>query len=307
MSTWAEIKLKSLQKMFAASNTILNDSATKEYVAAMPGACNEALQMLATAGKFIIKAIDIAHNPVDNLLSDGDRIKKQERGTMRFEVDGARSMYFEYYGVGTYKVYVNNVQKLSGTLASRSGYSVMKKLIENPNDAKVVLEIYSSYPIALKNVALYSATFETENDIQSYAEYVRYPLKTLATDFYMLDDSPLVFEGDVTTSRYINTSDFFQEGNTVLVLPRNLAGNFKVFYKAYPTQITSSTADDYVLELDPEVEALLPLYIASQLYKDDDIGIATTYRNEFEIAFERLKDSVIAPSAEHFTSETGWI
>lgn len=71
--------------------------------------------------------------------------------------------------------------------------------------------------------------------------------------------------------------------------------------------ITLDTPDDEILAIDPEVAALLPLYMASQLYKDDDSGIATVYRNEFEVAFERLKDSVSAPSSERFTSESGWI
>ena len=47
--------------------------------------------------------------------------------------------------------------------------------------------------------------------------------------------------------------------------------------------------------------------MASQLYKDDDNGIATSYRNEFEVAFERLKANNVSPSAEKFTSESGWI
>ena len=33
---------------------------------------------------------------------------------------------------------------------------------------------------------------------------------------------------------------------------------------------------------------LIPLYIASQLYKDDDISQATAYRNEFEVGLQDL-------------------
>ena len=33
---------------------------------------------------------------------------------------------------------------------------------------------------------------------------------------------------------------------------------------------------------------LIPLYIASQLYKDDDISQATAYRNEFEVGLQNL-------------------
>lgn len=307
MKTWADIKLATLKKMFAASgDTIPTDNSTRDYLAAMPDAANEALQLLATAGKFIIKHIDIAHNPVRNLLSD-TKIQSMERGSMVFEGLGARSLFFEYFGVGTYSIQIDGVDYANGILEARNGYGTFRKAIVNPNDKKVVLTITSLYPFAVKNVAMYSAEFEFEDDIPTYAEKVLYHLNDMVDDFYALDDEPIVYEGDSEISRYQKTSDFFQEGNTVLVLDRNMPGNFRIYYKAYPQSIDSSTADDTVLSIDPEVMALLPLYMASQIYKDDDNGIATSYRNEFEVAFSRLKDSVAAPSAERFTSESGWI
>ena len=58
MTTWKDIKYATLQKMFSisgSSTSLPNDSANMEYINAMPQACNEALQLLSTAGKFIIK------------------------------------------------------------------------------------------------------------------------------------------------------------------------------------------------------------------------------------------------------------
>ena len=66
------------------------------------------------------------------------------------------------------------------------------------------------------------------------------------------------------------------------------------------------TPDDYELALDPEVVTLLPMYMASQLYKDDDNSLSTIYRNEWEVAFERLSQNSNAPHKEEFTSESGW-
>ena len=79
-----------------------------------------------------------------------------------------------------------------------------------------------------------------------------------------------------------------------------------MYYKKYPQSITSETEDDYEFILDPEVAALIPLYMASQLYKDDDNAIATVYRNEFEVAFERLTQFAEVPRKEEFVSESGW-
>ena len=93
----------------------------------------------------------------------------------------------------------------------------------------------------------------------------------------------------------------------MLVLDRDTPGNFRVYYKAYPQKITLETPDEEELAIDDEVYPLLCLYMASQLFLDDDSSTATIYRNNFEVGFERLKDSVSTPSAERFTSESGWI
>lgn len=46
--------------------------------------------------------------------------------------------------------------------------------------------------------------------------------------------------------------------------------------------------DDDELNLPNSACVLIPLYIASQLYKDDDISQATAYRNEFEVGLQDL-------------------
>lgn len=308
MVTWRDIKLIVLQKMFAADgSTIPTDTSTRDYIAAMPGAANEGLQHLATAGKFIIKSIDIAHNPIKNIISNGKHIHSQEMGTMTFSGDGARSYSFSYFGLGSYRILVDGVEVKNETLETQRGYTEVKGFIDNPNKKSVVLEIHSDYPIAVKDFALYSATFPTVEEIPTFAEKVRYDLREIAPDFYMLETDDIYYEGDADVSRYIRTSDYFQEGNNVLVLDRDTPGNFKIYYKAYPQNIPQDITDDTELTIDNEVVPLLCLYMAAELYKDDDNGIATSYRNEFEVGFSRLKDSISTPSAERFTSESGWI
>ena len=53
-------------------------------------------------------------------------------------------------------------------------------------------------------------------------------------------------------------------------------------------KIDKNTADDYKLTIPEDACVLIPLYIASQLYKDDDISQATAYRNEFETGLQDL-------------------
>ena len=306
MTTWFDIKLSALQKMFAADgDKIIKDESTKDYIAGMPYTANEGLQLLSTAGKFIIKPLQITHNPVRNLIPRNSKLIQLESGEYKVEADNVKSYYFQVSGKGTCDVILNNLVIETIIIDNKQGFKDFRGLISNPNKDKVTLLFKTDYPMALKNIALYSATWETVDEVQAYGEKVKYKLRDLAPDFYMIETTDIYFEGN--SNPYTQTQNYWQEGNTVLVLDRDEIGNYTIYYKAYPEQITADTDDTYELPIDEEVAVLLPLYMASQLYKDDDNGIATSYRNEFEVAFERLKNKANTPSAGEFISKTGWI
>lgn len=305
MSTWYDLKLAVLQKMFSADDVILTDESTMGYLAAMPHCANEGLALLATAGKFITKSVKIAQMDIVNLVSESisNPIHEFSDG-YSYQTDRGQSFYFEVSGTGTCNIYVDNA--LFDTISiDNKGYEAYKGLIENTDDKAVKFEFITSYPMALKNVAIYKENFADANDVVPFTDKIKYDMTALAEDFYMIDPQGIYFEG--AYQKYLQTSDFYQEGTKTLVLDRDMIGNFTIYYRAYPPQITSETEDDYILPIDAEVYALLPLYMASQLYKDDDNGIATTYRNEFEVGFDRLVNSANLSAYEKFTSETGWI
>lgn len=62
----------------------------------------------------------------------------------------------------------------------------------------------------------------------------------------------------------------------------------KKYNKKAVDKIDDTTKDDYIINYPEDACILIPLYIASQLYKDDDISQATAYRNEFEIGLQDL-------------------
>ncbi len=304
--TWKEIKLATLQKMFAAEGSnIPTDESVTDYIAGMPQAANEALQLLSTANKFIIKTLEIAHNPVANLLSESvaKKVHTKEGGEISFRGSNAHSFYFEFLGKGNYVIYVDGVQVDAGVVDSKNAYKAVKGVFGN-NGGETAIVFSSEYPFSVKNVALYKAKYETSEEVMPYTEKIRYDLKVLAEDFYQLARSEVYYEGE--NPEYARTADYFQEGESVFLVSREVSGNYTIYYKAYPPTITVSTEDDYVLPLDSEVVVLLPLYMASQLYKDDDNGIATVYRNEFEVAREQLYNQVSMLSDEHIVSESGW-
>lgn len=58
--------------------------------------------------------------------------------------------------------------------------------------------------------------------------------------------------------------------------------------KASIDHVNYETKANVEIDLPEDACVLIPLYIASQLYKDDDISQATAYRNEFEVGLADL-------------------
>lgn len=209
--TWKELQIICLQKMFAISGDILvKDDATLPYLSSMPGVVNEALQLLATAGRFLKKKIVIQQG------------------------------------------------------------------------------------------------FENTAPTETAGRYLKYDLKTLVPDFYSLFEQAIYLESG---QEYGKAYDYAIENESVFVLDGGLTGRWTVYYNAYPQKITATTPDDEELSIHPEAVVLIPLYVASQLYKEDDIGFAVQCRNEFESAREILlaqRDSLSHSGHEGFTSANGW-
>ena len=62
----------------------------------------------------------------------------------------------------------------------------------------------------------------------------------------------------------------------------------KQYDRTVTPKIEDDTGVDDEIDLPESACVLIPLYIASELYKDDDIQLATQYRNEFEVGIQDL-------------------
>ena len=300
--TWRDIKLATEQKMYAANGSeIVDDESTKDYLAGMPYAANEGLQRLLTAGKFLTKSISLNHMPAKNLVPEHTAIALNDGKSFTFSADGVKSFYFQYSGIGTVTIERENLTTTM-SLDSYGKYTEYKGNYDNDANETVTITFQSDYPATVKNIALYDTYFPEDSLVPEYGRYVKYDLKTLASDFYNLFDNSISYEdGNV----YLNTTDYYRESDHILILPSNKPGSYTIWYHAYPEQITEETEDDYVLPIDPDVAVLLPLYMASQLYMDDDLAIATTLRNQFEVGLESLVNTSHYSGKEKFTSE--WV
>lgn len=132
----------------------------------------------------------------------------------------------------------------------------------------------------------------------------RYDMKKLTDDFYR----PGTLEAYQVEGEAVRpVSGFGYVAQHYLVVPSDWAGTYEIWYDAWPKPFSTATEDGYVIPLDDDVAVILPLYMASQLYKDDDNGIATTYRNEFEAARDVLRKKNAGVYTDAWRSVTGWV
>ena len=135
-------------------------------------------------------------------------------------------------------------------------------------------------------------------------EVITVDLNSIVDDLFQLKTNGIYFS-DTDGRVYENDQeDYF--GNDYLLLNGKNYGVYRVYYYAYPLKATADTAGGEDMQLDPDVASLVPLYMASQLYKDDDNGIAISYRNEFEVGRELLTRERNNGGSGKFRSTTGW-
>lgn len=119
--------------------------------------------------------------------------------------------------------------------------------------------------------------YELEKDEDS--DY--YDLNNLLDDFSKLNDviapSTENIKWEMVSRNLLHITNW--NGDTVQLL-----------YESKPQQITSKTKDNTDIELPIEYANLIPLYIAGELYKDDDLSLATMYMNEFMTMVSNYKN-----------------
>lgn len=100
------------------------------------------------------------------------------------------------------------------------------------------------------------------------------------------------------------------EGDTTLVIPGEQEGDYTLWYRAYPQKVDAETPDETELDLTEDAAALLPIYMAAELYKDDSLALATVLRNEYEDGLGKLRGAYEETGNGMFagmrTNTTGW-
>lgn len=296
---WGEIKLATLKKIDPAYTSLTPTRNTKDYLNSMVETGNRGLRDLATAGKYIIKSYEILQNPIPNLLGDMSAIYQHLNEDIEYS---AKAYAYSFDVDGPCEVYIEANNVVVGTITHTTNeYKNYKGRIINLFNDDITIRFSGDYPYQYTNVALYGVMFESDEKVWRYSKQRKYNLKELVDDFYELHSTDVVHE-----TPYLKIGDYFWEGDSTLVLNGTQSGKWIVHYFAYPQTLDKQTPDLTEMGLDPEVEALLPLYMASELYFEESPSKATQFRNQYEAGKEQLKPVKTHGKAQ-FVDTSGWL
>jgi hypothetical protein len=321
--TWKEIKDTSLQLMFSYSNrgAVSTALSNTDYTLAMPMLANLALRDLSVACP-IRRSLYVKQYEETNITSLYTAYTSTSGQTV-IEAPLARSFYCDIDGTCTvFYEYVQSdltVVVIESEIIANASYAPVRYAFP----AHDLLRVRIVGNVRIKNYAFY-ATEYAEDDIPSPAEWQAYSISDLITAQSQLPFREMA-EKPVRVNEYDISPYVRWDGIDRLMIPSAgpsiaeddededaspvvyVSGEIFIHYFAYPTPITSATSDTHIVELDSEAADLIPFYIASVLYSEDDANLALTYRNTYREGKANLSAKGETFGSDQFISTTGWI
>lgn len=275
-------------------------------------AANYAQNYICFSARPIIGKYVISNRCLENLIPSALKQMNvtEYRGTkITFSASSVKSYYFECDGNGTYKV-IDNDGETEYALQSSGGFVSYRGFA----NGTVKIEFYGDYAYNIKNVAMYGVkTSANVADIPAYTQYVPYNIKNLVdvggAKVFMgfAEDKPIMKGNFSDGDSYTEVTDYKKERGDTIYLNRFEKGEYSVWYKKYPEQITATTADDYELTLDEISASVVPLLMAYRLWFSKDPQMAM---NWFNLAVQTLDDIKINQandeSASEYVNTSGW-
>jgi hypothetical protein len=284
-------KTKALQYMREYSNNanLISSTVNADYTLAFNNAADTAQKKIATIKK-IISTYSFSRNPILNQLGlltgfdiqqhlNVDLIDTMAIGSQAyyFEVDRQCSVYIEEQVGGVWTIL--STITVPNTVISFTAY---KGLI-TPSSLlnQVRIRFGGLYPYNIRNRYLCQYTFPTVADIPDYTNYVEY---TMPNNFMKLKS--VIHRGDPNVYEHI--SNHYWRGKRILVVRYDIAGSFDIEYYQYPADITASTDDNYVFELDIDACEAIPYFMGAMALIEENPSVSTMLLNLYQAELSNL-------------------
>jgi len=277
-------------------------------------AANRALLQVCKL-KPVVSHYVLNHKPLRNLVTESTFTPIERAEDLDFEAADAKAYYFEADGNGVAYIEKQDANSDSWsiiqqiTLTSTGAFISYKGFIKdgaNYVSGQVRLRFSGEFLYSVRNVAMYEYLRSAEeNDIPAYEPYTRYNIRSLASDFLALCCPPIQEDDE----HKILNQDYQMEGDSIILLPYDKRGVFKVLYERLPQMLvnTGSVSDDEtVIDLDEELCSLLPTLIAAYVWVDDEPSKSEYYLSLYRERAVDIERRNIDNKPVMYKNSNGW-
>ena len=256
-----------------------------------------------------IASVTLDHVSPENLIDDVFT-PKYVKGELNFIAGAPRCAYFEYNGNG--RVFFEEMGEDGAFIPffdeeiRHEGVGFTEyRVILGEKTGLVRMRIVGDYVFSIRNVAMYEDLWGSEReDVPKRGAYTAYDMREIAEDFLEFNTPPVAEEDG-----YMSAEDYRIEGGTVLLLPYDKPGAYKVLYKRLPRKINGEDSledSTEVIDLDDELAALLPPLIAAYVYAEDEPDRSEYYMSLYRQSAAEIRATMRKASVVAIKNKSGW-
>lgn len=162
------------------------------------------------------------------------------------------------------------------TLALIEEYS--PNMNEKTEDEDIALRLPFLYNLAYKELAIAKKIVATKtySEIPDEQKQDRYTPYNLPSDLYQIKNIVTLDEDN----KPIN-ADYYIIQNKIYINDNSKGKTVLEYYK-YPQEINEETTDDFYLEIDEDVQGILPYKVADDILKTDPSADYTAFATEYQ-------------------------
>ena len=162
------------------------------------------------------------------------------------------------------------------TLALIEEYS--QNMNEKTEEEDIALRLPFIYNLAYKELAMIKKIVATKtySEIPDEQKQDRYTPYNLPSDLYQIKNIVTLDEDN----KPIN-ADYYTIQNKIYINDNSNGKTVLEYYK-YPQEINEDTTDDFYLEIDEDVQGILPYKVADDILKTDPSADYTAFATEYQ-------------------------
>ena len=211
---------------------------------------------------------------------------------LNIPLSGGTAYTFEVCGKGNYRI-------ANGDLVSVDNTRFVRVFGTIPNGAtEAVIAFEGDYTLTVRNVAVYEGKFSSAASIPAYSSRAEYDIDEI--NFVALD-------GKSITTEDVELYGIKILDNRKITVPWETRGEVGVRYQRKIDEVTVNTSDYDALDIDPDLDRLLPLLVASYVFlSDDTTAKAQYYRQLYEADRAMIMREIRNLDRNNLIKTNGW-